>query len=163
MLGERHRYLIALGGNVRHHRHGPPEAVLRAAMVALEELGRVRACSNVLRSSPLGPSKRCYANAALVLETRKRPRKLLHALKTLERKFDRRGGGQRWSARTLDLDIVLWSGGAWGDDALTIPHPEFRRRDFVLRPAAAIAPQWRDPLTGLTVAQLLFRLRRQGA
>ncbi len=159
----RQRYLIALGGNVRHHRHGAPEDVLRAAMDALEDVGKVRVRSPIVQSRPLGPSKRRYANAALLLDTRKEPRKLLHKLKKLERRFDRRIGGQRWSSRTLDLDIVLWSGGVWADDALTIPHPEFRRRDFVLRPAAAIAPRWRDPLTGLTLAQLLFRHRRQGA
>lgn len=163
MSGPRQRYLIALGGNVRHHRHGPPEAVLRAAMDALENLGKVRARSPVMQSRPLGPSRRRYANAAVLLDSRKEPCKLLHKLKKLELAFDRRGRGQRWSARTLDLDIVLWSGGAWCDDALTVPHPDFRRRDFVLRPAAAIAPRWRDPLTGLTIAQLLFRLRRQGA
>jgi 2-amino-4-hydroxy-6-hydroxymethyldihydropteridine diphosphokinase len=60
----------------------------------------------------------------------------------------------------LDLDLVLWSGGAWASDRLVLPHPEFRRRTFVLAPAATIAPAWRDPLTGLTVRQLGARLNR---
>jgi 2-amino-4-hydroxy-6-hydroxymethyldihydropteridine diphosphokinase len=45
-----------------------------------------------------------------------------------------------------------------GEDGLVVPHPEFRRRLFVLEPLADIAPDWRDPVTGATVRQLLHRL-----
>jgi 2-amino-4-hydroxy-6-hydroxymethyldihydropteridine diphosphokinase len=58
----------------------------------------------------------------------------------------------------LDLDIVLWSGGPWASERLVIPHPEFRSRAFVLAPAAAVAPGWRDPVTGRTLRQLNARL-----
>jgi 2-amino-4-hydroxy-6-hydroxymethyldihydropteridine diphosphokinase len=58
----------------------------------------------------------------------------------------------------LDLDIILWSGGAWGGPGPIVPHPEYRGRAFVLAPLAEIAPGWRDPLTGATVRQLLARL-----
>ena len=51
----------------------------------------------------------------------------------------------------LDIDILLWSGGAWGEDWLIVPPPERRARRFVLEPLAEIAPDWRDPLTGATV------------
>jgi 2-amino-4-hydroxy-6-hydroxymethyldihydropteridine diphosphokinase len=61
----------------------------------------------------------------------------------------------------LDLDVVLWSGGAWASSRLTVPHAAFRTRTFVLDPAATIAPDWRDPLTGLTLRQLAVRLRRR--
>jgi 2-amino-4-hydroxy-6-hydroxymethyldihydropteridine diphosphokinase len=57
----------------------------------------------------------------------------------------------------LDLDIVLWSGGAWSSPDLTVPHIAFRERGFVLDPAAAIAPAWRDPVSGLTLRQLAAR------
>ena len=114
----------------------------------------------VVDSAPVGPSLRCYANSAAVIETRLKPKALLKRLKRIERKFGRRAGGQRWTARVLDLDIVLWSGGAFASPALTIPHALFRERDFVLRPAAAIAGAWRDPITGLTVRHLRARLTR---
>jgi 2-amino-4-hydroxy-6-hydroxymethyldihydropteridine diphosphokinase len=58
----------------------------------------------------------------------------------------------------LDLDVVLWSGGAYAAPTLTIPHPLFRTRAFVLSPAAAIASAWRDPVTGATLRQLHARL-----
>ena len=135
--------------------------MLAAALEALEREGiKIIAAAPVLLTDPVGPSIRRYANAAAVIETKVRPLELLAALKRIERAFGRRPGGQRWSARVLDLDIVLWSGGPFVAAGLTIPHPLFRMRDFVLTPAVRIAPRWRDPLTGLTVRQLHARLTR---
>lgn len=155
------RYLIALGSNMRHHRHGHPRQILRAALVALAEEGlTVGLSAPVLTTAPLGPSRRRYANGAVVVSAALDPEAMLARLQRIERRFGRRNGGQRWTARVLDLDIVLWSGGGWSSPALTIPHPHFRRRDFVLQPACAIAARWRDPVTGLTLRQLRARLTR---
>ena len=93
-----------------------------------------------------------------MVATGREPEELLALLKRIERRFGRRAGGQRWTSRVLDLDIVLWGGGAYHAPDLTIPHPLFRERAFVLRPAARIAPDWRDPITGLTIRQLTARL-----
>jgi 2-amino-4-hydroxy-6-hydroxymethyldihydropteridine diphosphokinase len=153
------RYLIALGSNRRHRRHGRPEAVLRAALRELDRKPlKAKAASPILASAPLGPSLRRYANAAALVRTKLAPHVLLRHLKALESAFGRRPGGRRWSARVLDLDIILWSGGVLRSPGLTIPHPAFRSRRFVLAPAATIAPGWRDPSTNLTVRHLHARL-----
>lgn len=155
------RYLIALGSNKRHHRHGRPRAVLAAASASLTALGvQIVAVSPTIRSTPLGPSRRAYANGVALIDCALPPEDLLALLKQIEAAFGRKAGGQRWSPRVLDLDIVLWSGGAWASDGLTIPHPAFRARRFVLDPAVAVAPRWRDPVTGLTLRQLAARLSR---
>ncbi|MGZ3271083.1 MAG: 2-amino-4-hydroxy-6-hydroxymethyldihydropteridine diphosphokinase, partial [Croceibacterium sp.] len=152
-------YLIALGSNQRHARFGPPRRVLAAALERLAAEGvHAIAVAPVIETESVGPSIRRYANSAAVIETALDPEALLALLKRIEREFGRRPGGQRWRARVLDLDVVLWSGGPFGSTALTIPHPLFRERAFVLTPAAMIAPAWRDPLTGLTVRQLHARL-----
>ena len=157
-----HLYLIALGSNQRHVTHGNPRAVIAAAMTALERVGHLRAISATIRTDPIGPSARCYANAAAVIATDLAPDALLHALKQIERSFGVRRG-RRWSRRVLDLDIILWSSGVWPPSrasgreprgALVIPHQAFRTRAFVLDPAASIAPHWRDPVTGRTIRQL---------
>ncbi len=136
--------------------------MLRAALKALDGDGvKVKAVSRIVASAPLGPSIRRYANAAAVVKTKLAPAELLAHLKAIERNFGRRRGGQRWRARVLDLDIVLWSGGIWTSPELAIPHLAFRQRGFVLTPASAIAPGWRDPVTGLTLRQLNFRLARR--
>jgi len=157
-----HHYLIALGSNRRHHRIGRPDKVLAAALLALAADGQdVLAAAPIIETPPIGPSLRRYANGAAIIASPLRPDALLELLKRLEARFGRRRG-QRWSARTLDLDIILWSGGSWHSPSplLIVPHPAYRTRDFVLRPALAIAPHWRDPLTGLTIAQLHHRATR---
>lgn len=154
-----HRYLIALGGNRWHHRHGDPRRTLRAAIAALVARGlAVRAVAPVIASAPVGPSLRTYANGAVVLDSPLEPPALLALLQSVEAEFGRRRRGEAWMARVLDLDIVLWSGGCWAGPDLIIPHPQFRWRGFVLGPARAVAPDWRDPLSGLTLRQLHARL-----
>lgn len=132
-------------------------------MAAMEQAGlAVLAASPIIASAPLGPSLRRYANAAALVRTDLAPPALLDALQHIEHAFGRKRRGRRWRERVLDLDIVLWGGGTWRSRRLTIPHPEWRRRAFVLVPARAIAPAWRDPATGLAVAQLAARLTRRG-
>lgn len=151
-------YVIALGSN-RRGRHGTPADEVRAALVALTAIGGgVVMTSPLVATAPLGPARRRFVNAAALIESEDSPPELLARLKTIERAFGRRRG-QRWTDRVIDLDIILWSGGAWASDGLTVPHPDFRRRAFVLRPLAAIVPDWRDPLTGRTVRQLAARAR----
>lgn len=142
-------YVVALGSN-RRGRHGAPEAELRAALAAI---GGVVKASPIIATAPLGPSRRRFANAAALIESAETPPGLLARLKRIERDFGRRRG-RRWDSRVIDLDIVLWSGGAWGSRDLVIPHPQFRHRGFVLQPLTAIVPDWRDPLTGRTIRQL---------
>src|SRR5687768_3852197 len=150
-----HCYLIALGSNRRHHCCGRPRDVLAAALERLEAQGvKVVEAAPVLFSDPVGPSQRRYANSAAVVEMRLEPPALLALLKRVEREFGRRPGGQRWTSRVLDLDLVLWGGGCFAAPHLIVPHPLFRARAFVLGPAVRIVPLWRDPVTGLTVRQL---------
>lgn len=161
----KHHYLVALGSNMRHPRHGSPRAVLAAALDALDH-GKldVLAASKVIETAPLGPSRRRYANAVALVRSKRDPEELLHKLHKIEHKFGRRRSGRAWGARVLDLDLILWNGGPFASDSgepgLVIPHPSFRTRRFVLEPAATIAGAWRDPLTGLSVRQLLARLTK---
>jgi len=155
------QYVIALGSNQRHQRIGRPEQILRAALAALNGTGvAVLDASRIERSRPLGPSLRRYANGAALVETDWGPDALLGLLQEIETTFGRRRGGQRWAARVLDLDLVLWDGGSWCSPRLVVPHPAFRQRTFVSGPARQVAPSWRDPVTGLTVRQLHARLTR---
>ena len=149
-------YVIALGSN-RRGRHGGPADEVRAALAAI---GGLAAVSPLIVTAPLGASSRRFVNAAAVIDSDEPPPELLARLKAIEVDFGRRPG-RRWGERVIDLDIILWSDGIWADDRLTVPHPPFRRRRFVLDLLAQIVPQWRDPLTGLTVRHLAARLTRR--
>lgn len=151
-------YAIALGSNQRHARYGSPEALIEEALRRVP--GILLARSTTLRTRPIGPSQRVYANAAAILETDLAPAALLCTLQSIEADLGRRRRGQRWRARPIDLDILLWSEGVVASPALTIPHRAMRARSFVLAPLAQIAPDWRDPVTALQVRHLLARLRK---
>ena len=148
-------YAIALGSN-RPGRHGSPSREVAAALTELAPA----AVSPIVHTAPLGPSIRRYANAVAIIETEEAPPALLRRLKAIERAFGRRAG-QRWGARVIDLDIILWSEGPWSSPGLTVPHPQFRARGFVLDPLVRVAAGWRDPISGRTVRQLRARLNRR--
>jgi len=157
-----HHYVVALGGNQRSVKLGSPAHVVVAALAALDAPPlRVIKQSGLISTTPVGPSRRRFVNAAALIETTLEPEALLATLQRLEAQFGRQRRGQRWSARPLDLDIVLWSGGIWSQPNLSIPHPHFRVRQFVLTPLNQIAAEWRDPLSGLRVRHLHARLDRR--
>ncbi|KQU53250.1 7,8-dihydro-6-hydroxymethylpterin-pyrophosphokinase [Sphingomonas sp. Leaf339] len=149
-------YAIALGAN-RYGHHGRPSAAIVAALAAI---GDVEAVSPIIASAPIGPSTRIFANAAALIRSEESPPALLTRLKAIERLMGRRPG-RRWGTRPIDLDIILWSGGTWRTRTLTIPHPTFRDRRFVLTPLARIAANWRDPISGLRVRHLLSQVDRR--
>lgn len=152
-------YAIGLGSN-RPGRHGGPRDEVLAALAELDRApGRIAACSPLIPTPPLGPSKRRFVNAVVILETDEEPPALLRRLKAIERRFGRRRG-RNWAARVIDLDILLWSEGAWASPGLVIPHSRFRERRFVLDPLVRVAPGWRDPVSGRTARQLRTRLTR---
>ena len=155
-------YVIALGSNQRHPRHGRPTDIIARAIARLAHGDPVvLAASTVIKSRPIGPAQRDFANAVVLIETAMMPRALLSQLKAIESEFGRKATGQRWRARIIDLDIILWSGGMWSDAVLTIPHVTFRGRGFVVKPANEVAACWRDPISKLSLRQMRVRLDRK--
>jgi 2-amino-4-hydroxy-6-hydroxymethyldihydropteridine diphosphokinase len=165
--------LIALGANAPAPQGGPA-ASLRAAMVEIAALGRNARCSRLWRSPAFpagsGPD---FVNAAMALDTPLSAPALLDALHAIEARFGRERQ-RRWGPRSLDLDLLAhgeevlpdragWA--RWRDlplerqmretpEALILPHPRLQDRGFVLVPLAEVAPDWRHPVTGLTVTRM---------
>lgn len=155
----RHLYAIAIGSNRATAGCKRPEAVLEAGIAALRTAGvTIVSTSRVVKSDPLGPARRRFANAVVFGETLLCPPDLLLMLKALERAFGRRPG-RRWGDRTLDLDIILWSRGRWEERRLTIPHTAWRQRGFVSTPLAEIASRWPDPVARRSIRAAAARLK----
>jgi 2-amino-4-hydroxy-6-hydroxymethyldihydropteridine diphosphokinase len=147
------RVAIALGSNV-----GDRQGHLEYAIGCLRPLLADMTVSGFLDTEPVGvgPQPR-FLNGVVVGAARAAPRELLDALLAIERAR----GRERpcWGApRTLDLDLILFGGSIIEEPGLTVPHPRFRERRFVLEPLASIAPEMVDPVTGLTIRELLQRL-----
>ena len=123
------------------------------ALRATPGVALVRA-SRVWDSAPVGPPQPRYLNAVLELETSLPPRRLLQALREVERAAGRQRR-LRWGARTLDLDLLLYGDRSVAEPGLGVPHPAMASRRFVLAPLAELCPGRIVPGTGATVAELL--------
>ncbi|WP_371822599.1 2-amino-4-hydroxy-6-hydroxymethyldihydropteridine diphosphokinase [Methylococcus sp. EFPC2] len=130
---------LGLGSNL-----DDPLRQLRNARAAVAALPQTRefACSRYYRSAPMGPADQPdYVNAVLAVQTTLEPEALLCALQAIEAAQGRvRKAGERWGARTLDLDILLYGDRVICTDRLTVPHVGIAQREFVLYPLAEIAP-----------------------
>jgi 2-amino-4-hydroxy-6-hydroxymethyldihydropteridine diphosphokinase len=145
---------IALGSNLGDRRSHIDSAVASLGSV----LGGLLV-SRVFETEPVDVvgTQGLFLNAAVAGEFRGTAHELLAILLRLERERGRtrpRAG----AARALDLDLVFFGDERVDEPGLVVPHPRFRTRRVVLEPLADVAPDWRDPVTGLTVAELLSRL-----
>jgi 2-amino-4-hydroxy-6-hydroxymethyldihydropteridine diphosphokinase len=143
---------IALGSNLGDRRAAIAFAADRLAVhlssSILSELIETEPEGEGLQSQPL------YLNAVLVGETTLTPRQLLNLLLQLEAEHGRTRSFPG-APRTLDLDLILLGDTVVNEPGLEVPHPRFRERFFVLGPLAEVAPDMRDPVTGMKVTELL--------
>lgn len=148
--------LVALGSNL-----GDREAHIRFALGQLRRLRgtEVVAVSELVETEPVGgPAQRPFLNGVALLDTALPPEELLRELLKIEA---RRGRDRsiKNGPRVLDLDLILHGRTICETRDLTLPHPRYRERGFVLEPAAAVAPDMVDPVTGKTIRELLIEQR----
>jgi 2-amino-4-hydroxy-6-hydroxymethyldihydropteridine diphosphokinase len=147
------RVAISLGSNL-----GDRRAHLDYAIDALQLDLADGVVSSFLETQPagVGPEHGVYLNAAMVGRTELPARLLMDRLLEIE---EERGRVRPYpmAPRTLDADLVLYGDRIIEEDGLSVPHPRFREREFVLRPLAEIAPDMIDPVTGKSILELLNR------
>lgn len=142
---------IALGSNL-----GDREGTLRDAVAALREHLTNLRVSAFHDTEPVGvgPQPR-FLNAAVTGETSLSARDLLNAVLEIEHRFGRERP-YAGAPRTLDLDLILYGDAVIDEPDLVVPHPRFRERAFVLAPLSEIAGNWKDPVTGRSLGELLL-------
>ena len=149
------RVAIALGSNL-----GDRAAHLNWAVEQLAASLTAIRVSAVVETEPLDVPdiQPPYLNAVVIGDTELSAAALMAQLASLEQARGRRRTSFR-GARTLDLDLILFGDEVIDTPTLTVPHPRFRERRFVLEALASLEPGWLDPTTGKTVTELLGGLR----
>lgn len=142
---------IALGSNL-----GDSRAILAQAVETLAQTPGIilKAQSSLYQTKAVGPPQPDYLNAAAILQVEMTPPLLLAALLAIENKFGRIRT-QRWGARSLDLDLLLYDDLIFDTPNLQIPHPRMCDRAFVLVPLAEIAPNWIEPISLKQIQELV--------
>lgn len=147
------RAAIALGSNL-----GDRRAALQFAVDGLSSRLHDLTVSDPIETAPVGVGAQpAFLNAAAVGGWDATARSLLDFLHALERSAGR-NRPYPGAPRTLDLDLILFGAAIIDEPGLSVPHPRFRQRRFVLGPLCQVAPDIVDPVTGLTAADLLRAL-----
>jgi 2-amino-4-hydroxy-6-hydroxymethyldihydropteridine diphosphokinase len=152
----RTRAFIGIGSNL-----GDRQTNCRKALDGVGDLSTTA----VIRASPfieLAPAEGVaggpFLNGVAEIATGLPPRQLLHGLRAIEVALGREADHDRGRARTIDLDLLLYSDLVLNEGDLIIPHPRLATRRFVLEPLASIAPTLRHPVLLVTAEELLRRL-----
>lgn len=127
---------IGLGSNLSE-----PITQVQTAIEQIKKIAQshVINVSSLYLSKPMGPQDQDdYINAVLALETKLTPLELLDALQSIENKAGRVRKENRWGARILDLDIILFGNQIINTERLIVPHYGMKEREFVLLPLAEI-------------------------
>lgn len=150
---------IAIGSNL-----SKPEQQALRAIQALNEHPQLEliCCSSLYSSKPMGPQDQPdYINAVACIRTQLSPLELLDCTQAIENEQGRERKEQRWGARTLDLDIILYQDQILDTPRLTIPHYGMKVREFVLYPLHEIAPNLIFP-DGSSLLQTLENVPKNG-
>jgi len=150
---------IGLGSNLEDPAKQIKHAIERIKIIERSEITQI---SSLYYSRPMGPQDQPnYMNAALALETKLPPLALLDKLQAIENQAGRVRKENRWGARILDLDILLFDAQTISNERLVVPHYGLKDREFVLIPLAEITKNLILP-TGENITELAQQIARNG-
>jgi 2-amino-4-hydroxy-6-hydroxymethyldihydropteridine diphosphokinase len=150
--------IISLGSNL-----GDLEGNLNSAVQMLLKSGyEIVACSCVYETEAIGfASENKFYNAIVAVNTIKEAEEVLHDLLQIEKLLGRTRVTKGYIDRIIDLDLIDYSKVCKSDEVLTLPHPRYRERLFVLVPLRDVQPDWVDLSTGVGIDEMINALSNQ--
>ena len=142
---------ISIGSNIDKDKH------IVASLKALEQLFGKLTISSIYDSEPVGFTGDSFYNLVVGFNSELSVKEVAKLLRQIELDNGRSRDSQKFSARTLDLDLLLYDDLIVNDGRLQIPRDEIERYAFVLEPLAEVAPTLKHPVSGLSYAQLWER------
>jgi len=139
---------ISIGSNIERDKY------IRAGINALIAIYGEVVCSPVYESIAIGFAGDNFYNLVVSFETEQNHKQVGEVLSSIEDQNGRDRNAAKFSARTLDLDLLLYDDLIIKENKLTLPRPEIYQNAFVLRPLADIAADLLDPLSGQTFGKL---------
>lgn len=152
--------VIGLGANLSSPRYGGPQEACEAALGALHAAGvSVLRRSRWYRSAPVPASDQpWFVNAVAEVSTELSAADFLGLLHGIEQEMGRERRA-RDEARVIDLDLLIFGESVSGPgESPVLPHPRLAERAFVVLPLAELAPDWRHPRTGQSLAAIVQAL-----
>lgn len=147
---------ISIGSNIDKERNIP------SSLKALQQQFGDLLISSIYETEPVGFVGDSFFNLVARFESELSAKEAAKKLKQIEQAHGRSQESQKFSARTLDLDLILYGEQVISDGRLQIPRDEIERYAFVLEPLSEIAPDERHPITGQSYRSLWERLDKTG-
>ena len=150
-----HTGYISIGSNIDKDKHIP------ASLLALENQFGPLTCSSIYESDAVGFEGETFYNLIVEFNSTLEVKDVAKLLRQIELDNGRERNSQKFSSRTLDLDLILYDDLILNDGRLQIPRDEIERYAFVLEPLAEIAPDLKHPISQLSYGELWDRFDKQ--
>lgn len=147
---------IGLGSNI-----GDREMMLQRALKEISAFSDIVGISRIYETKPWGnPNQANFLNMAIAIQTMLTPAETLIRFHAIEEKLGRIRY-EKWGARNIDIDIILWNNLHIDNEFLTIPHKYLKHRDFFLKPCVDIQEDVKDPISNEKFCDILSKIDRK--
>jgi len=150
------KVIIAIGSN-----KGDRVKNIIKGIKELEKSVNIKKISSFYENPPVKAKGGYFLNGAIEVETKISPENLLKILKDIEKKIGRKFPHERGDEREIDFDIIFYDNKIINKKNFKVPHPEYRNREFVLKPLCEILPDFVDPKTNKKVKEIYEEFKNE--